>query len=179
MSVFVIATSTTGKHRIPLCNVIAFQADEKYVLVHTMAHKTLFLTELMETERFSRVMHLVSQVEGRLREDTSPLEALAASFPAGTVSGAPKVRAMERIEELEASPRGPYAGALVFLDPCGDLDSCIALRTLLHRDGVVEVRTGAGVVADSTPEGELAETGHKAEALLRALRAAAGEEVVR
>ena len=135
--------------------------------------------ELMETERFSRVMHLVSQVEGRLREDTSPLEALAASFPAGTVSGAPKVRAMERIEELEASPRGPYAGALVFLDPCGDLDSCIALRTLLHRDGVVEVRTGAGVVADSTPEGELAETGHKAEALLRALRAAAGEEVVR
>ena len=132
--------------------------------------------DLMETERFSRVMHLVSQVEGRLREDAGPLEALRVSFPAGTVSGAPKVRALERIEELEATPRGAYAGALVFLDPCGDLDSCITLRTLVHRDGSVEIRTGAGVVADSTPEGELAETAHKAEALLRALRVAAGRE---
>ncbi|HXF71883.1 MAG TPA: anthranilate synthase component I family protein [Actinomycetota bacterium] len=126
-------------------------------------------TELMVVERFSRVMHIVSTVEGELRSDLHPLDALAATFPAGTVTGAPKRRAMELIAEHEPTPRGPYAGAVGYLTFAGDLDFCIAIRTAVVVDGRVHVQTGAGVVADSDAERELQETVAKAAALLPAV----------
>ena len=128
--------------------------------------------DLMRVERYSHVMHLVSELSGRLRRDLTPLDALFACFPAGTVSGAPKVRAMEIIEELEPDGRGLYAGAVGYIDLAGNLDTCIALRTMVLRPGQVSIQAGAGVVADSDPAREYAETGHKARALLDALRRA-------
>ncbi|MET1012247.1 MAG: anthranilate synthase component I family protein [Actinomycetota bacterium] len=126
-------------------------------------------TELMQVERFSKVMHIVSTVEGELRGDRHPLDALAATFPAGTVTGAPKRRAMELIAEREPTARGPYAGAVGYLTFAGDLDFCITIRTAVVMDGRVHVQSGAGVVADSDPEAELRETKDKAEALLPAV----------
>ncbi|MGZ4138097.1 MAG: anthranilate synthase component I family protein, partial [Actinomycetota bacterium] len=126
-------------------------------------------TELMEVERFTKVMHIVSTVEGELREELHPLDALAATFPAGTVTGAPKRRAMELIAEHEPTARGPYAGAVGYLTFAGDLDFCITIRTAVVVDGRVSVQTGAGVVADSDPETELQETKAKAAALLPAV----------
>jgi anthranilate synthase component I len=126
-------------------------------------------TELMEVERFTKVMHIVSTVEGELREDLHPLDALAVTFPAGTVTGAPKRRAMELIAEHEPTARGPYAGAVGYLTFAGDLDFCITIRTAVIVDGRVSVQTGAGVVADSDPESELQETKAKAAALLPAV----------
>jgi anthranilate synthase component 1 len=126
-------------------------------------------TELMVVERFSKVMHIVSTVEGDLREDAHPLDALAATFPAGTVTGAPKRRAMELIAEHEPTPRGPYAGAVGYLTFAGDLDFCITIRTAVATGGVASVQTGAGVVADSDPENELRETKAKAAALIPAV----------
>ena len=126
-------------------------------------------TELMQVERFSKVMHIVSTVEGELRDDRHPLDALAATFPAGTVTGAPKRRAMELIAEREPTARGPYAGAVGYLTFAGDLDFCITIRTAVVSDGRAHVQTGAGVVADSDPETELAETKAKAAALLPAM----------
>ena len=128
-------------------------------------------TELMEVERFSKVMHIVSTVEGDLREDRHPLDALAATFPAGTVTGAPKRRAMELIAEREPTARGPYAGAVGYLTFAGDLDFCITIRTAVVAGGKAHVQSGAGVVADSDPESELAETKAKAAALLPAIGA--------
>ena len=126
----------------------------------------------MEIERYSHVMHLVSEVEGRLRAGTGAMEALMACFPAGTVSGAPKVRAMEIIEELEPTRRGPYAGAVGYVDFSGNLDSCIAIRTLVASGGRASVQSGCGVVADSVPEREYEETVNKARALWRAVELA-------
>ncbi|HEX5936357.1 MAG TPA: anthranilate synthase component I family protein [Actinomycetota bacterium] len=126
-------------------------------------------TELMQVERFSKVMHIVSTVEGDLRDDRHPLDALAATFPAGTVTGAPKRRAMELIAESEPTARGPYAGAVGYLTFAGDLDFCITIRTAVVADGRAHVQAGAGVVADSDPEAELAETKAKAAALLPAV----------
>ena len=126
-------------------------------------------TELMEVERFTKVMHIVSTVEGELREELHPLDALAVTFPAGTVTGAPKRRAMELIAEHEPTARGPYAGAVGYLTFAGDLDFCITIRTAVIVDGRVSVQTGAGVVADSDPESELRETKAKAAALLPAV----------
>ena len=126
-------------------------------------------TELMEVERFTKVMHIVSTVEGELREDLHPLDALAVTFPAGTVTGAPKRRAMELIAEHEPTARGPYAGAVGYLTFAGDLDFCITIRTAVITAGRVSVQTGAGVVADSDPESELQETRAKAAALLPAV----------
>jgi anthranilate synthase component I len=128
-------------------------------------------TELMQVERFSKVMHIVSTVEGDLREDRHPLDALAATFPAGTVTGAPKRRAMELIAEREPTARGPYAGAVGYLTFAGDLDFCITIRTAVVADGRAHVQSGAGVVADSDPATELAETKAKAAALLPAIGA--------
>ena len=137
-------------------------------------------TELMQVERFSKVMHIVSTVEGALRDDRHPLDALAATFPAGTVTGAPKRRAMELIAEREPTARGPYAGAVGYLTFAGDLDFCITIRTAVVSDGRAHVQTGAGVVADSDPETELAETKAKAAALLpRSDRAIGGEPLER
>jgi anthranilate synthase component 1 len=126
-------------------------------------------TELMIVERFSKVMHIVSTVEGELAEGMHPLDALAVTFPAGTVTGAPKRRAMEIIAEDEPTARGPYAGAVGYCTFAGDLDFCITIRTAVVTDGAVYVQTGAGVVADSDPEAELRETKNKAEALLPAV----------
>jgi anthranilate synthase component 1 len=126
-------------------------------------------TELMEVERFSRVMHIVSTVEGELREELHPLDALAVTFPAGTVTGAPKHRAMQLIADHEPTARGPYAGAVGYLTFAGDLDFCITIRTAVVVDGRVSVQTGAGIVADSDPQAELDETKSKAAALLPAV----------
>jgi anthranilate synthase component I len=126
-------------------------------------------TELMEVERFSRVMHIVSTVEGELADGLHPLDALAVTFPAGTVTGAPKRRAMELIAGAEPTARGPYAGAVGYLTFAGDLDFCITIRTAVVADGSVHVQAGAGIVADSDPETELRETASKASALLPAV----------
>jgi anthranilate synthase component I len=133
-------------------------------------------TELMQVERFSKVMHIVSTVEGDLREHAHPLDALAATFPAGTVTGAPKRRAMELIAECEPTARGPYAGAVGYLTFAGDLDFCITIRTAVVADGRAHVQAGAGVVADSDPETELVETKAKAAALLPAVGTLATEQ---
>lgn len=123
----------------------------------------------LDLERYSHVMHLVSRVEGRLAEGRDGLDALASCFPAGTVSGAPKIRAMEVIAELETTSRGIYAGAVGYLDFCGRLDCCITIRTIVMRDGRAYIQAGAGIVADSDPSAEYQETCDKASALIRAL----------
>ncbi len=128
--------------------------------------------KLMTVERYSHVMHLVSSLKGQLRDDVDCFDALMSCFPAGTVSGAPKVRAMEIIEELEKTKRGIYAGGILYLDFAGNLDSCIALRTMVIKNGVAHVQAGGGIVADSTPQGEFDESVNKSKALLRALETA-------
>jgi anthranilate synthase component I len=133
---------------------------------------TVRVPKFMGVEKFSHVMHLVSHVTGRLREDMSALDALRAVFPAGTVSGAPKIRAMQIIAELEGEQRGIYAGAVGHVGFNGDLDTCIALRTMVVRDGVAYVQAGGGVVADSDPAEEFRESCNKAAALLRAIEEA-------
>lgn len=130
------------------------------------------IPNFMSIEKFSHVMHIVSHVTGRLRADMSALDALRAVFPAGTVSGAPKIRAMEIIAELEGEQRGLYAGAVGHVGFNGDLDTCIALRTMVVKDGVAYVQAGGGVVADSNPSTEYEESGNKAAALLRAIELA-------
>ena len=127
---------------------------------------------LMEIERYSHVMHIVSEVKGQLRDDLKPVDALRACFPAGTVSGAPKIRAMELIAELEDDQRGPYAGAIGFFNRDGDLETAITIRTMVVKDGVAHVQAGAGIVADSDPESEYQETWNKANGSLAAVAAA-------
>src|SRR5438445_655866 len=129
---------------------------------------TVRLTETMTVERYSHVMHIVSNVEGRLRDGLDCLDVFRAAFPAGTVSGAPKVRAMEIIDELEPDKRGVYAGAAGYLGFNGDMDLAIAIRTAVVKGGQMHVQAGAGIVADSVPESELQETRAKARAVLRA-----------
>ncbi|MRX70996.1 anthranilate synthase component I [Bacillus lacus] len=124
---------------------------------------------LKELIRFSHVMHLVSKVTGRLREDIHPVEALLSSFPAGTVSGAPKIRAMQILSELETHPRNYYAGCVAYVGFDGNIDSCITIRTIQLKDGVASVQAGAGIVADSVPELEWKETINKASALLHSI----------
>jgi len=130
--------------------------------------------EFQVIERYSHVMHIVSNVRGRLRPDQDAIDVLRACFPAGTLSGAPKVRAMEIIEELESERRGIYGGCVGHIDDRGDMDMCIAIRTLLIKDGLIYAQAGGGVVADSDPELEYQETLHKAGALLRAIELAGG-----
>jgi len=127
--------------------------------------------ELMVLERYSHVMHLTSQVSGELRDGQTAVDVLRATFPAGTVSGAPKVRAMEIIDELEPTKRGPYAGVIGYLDFSGNLDTAIAIRTMIFRDGHASVAAGAGIVADSVPADENLECHNKAKALLTAAAA--------
>jgi anthranilate synthase component 1 len=128
--------------------------------------------QFMGLEKFSHVMHLTSIVEGRLADDRDRLDALVSCFPAGTVSGAPKVRAMQIIKELEPSGRGLYAGAVGYLDFAGNLDFCIAIRTVIMSNGKAYVQAGAGIVMDSNPAAEFEETRDKAQALIRALELA-------
>ncbi len=135
-------------------------------------HGSVSVPEFMQVERYSHVMHLVSSVTGRLDEGRDALDALVATFPAGTLSGAPKIRAMELIDELEPQGRGLYGGALGYLDLRGNLDFCITIRTVLLREGRATLQAGAGIVADSDPAREQAETEAKAGAMFEALRLA-------
>ncbi|MFZ1132622.1 MAG: anthranilate synthase component I [Terriglobales bacterium] len=160
-------------------------ADEKERAEHVMLvdlgrndlgrvseYGTVKVRDLMFVERYSHVMHLVSALEGRLRPELSAMDALAACFPAGTLSGAPKVRAMQIIEELEPTRRGVYGGAVLYADFVGNLDSCIAIRTLLMQGKQAHLQAGAGIVADSHPQREFEETVNKARAVLRAIELA-------
>jgi anthranilate synthase component 1 len=137
---------------------------------------SVHVSEYQGIERYSHVMHIVSNVEGRLRGEKDAVDLIAATFPAGTVSGAPKIRAMEIIDELEPTRRGPYAGLVGYFDYGGNFDSCITIRTAMVKDGRITVQVGAGIVADSEPEREWHETLNKGRALFAALRMArAGE----
>jgi len=140
---------------------------------------TVHVARNMEVERFSHVSHLVSEVVGDLREGTTPFDVLRACFPAGTVSGAPKVRAMQLISELEGFRRGPYAGAVLYSLPGGTMDACIALRTMVMRDGTAYLQAGAGIVADSDPAEEHEECLHKLAALEAAIELAEAEAATR
>ena len=135
---------------------------------------TVEVAELMTVQKFSHVMHLVSRVTGNLARGRDAFDALAAAFPAGTVSGAPKLRAMEIIDALEPEPRGAYAGVVCYVDHSGDLDSCITIRTMLARGRTAWVQAGGGIVADSDPEREYEETLSKARAVLSAIQQAHG-----
>jgi anthranilate synthase component 1 len=131
--------------------------------------------ELMAVETYSHVMHIVSSVTGRLRPGLGAIDALRACLPAGTLSGAPKIRAMEIIDELEPVKRGFYGGAVGYLSYSGDLDTCIHIRTVVVKDGIAHVQAGAGIVADSDPAYELHETSAKAEAVFKAIELARGQ----
>jgi anthranilate synthase component 1 len=161
------------------------RADEKEVAEHVMLvdlgrndlgrvadYGSVEIEDLMTVERYSHVQHLVTSLRARLRDGLDRFDALASCFPAGTVTGAPKVRAMEIIRELEPDARGVYAGAILYMDYAQNLDSCIAIRTIVMRDGRAFVQAGAGLVADSVPEREYEETVNKARALLRAIEMA-------
>jgi anthranilate synthase component 1 len=130
---------------------------------------TVTVSELMDVERYSHVMHLVTHVQGKLRHDLTAFDALEACFPAGTVSGAPKIRAMEIIAELEPDKRGPYAGAAGYFSFSGNMDMAIAIRTMVMKEGTASVQAGAGIVYDSIPEREYEESMNKARALLKAI----------
>ena len=137
---------------------------------------TVSVTQLMGVERFSHVMHLVSHVEGRLKPELTVYDALRACFPAGTVSGAPKIRAMEIIAEIEGEKRGAYGGAVGYFSFSGNMDTALVLRTGVYKDGTMYIQAGGGIVADSVAEDEYEETKHKAGALLRAIDLAEGRE---
>ena len=160
-------------------------ADEKERAEHIMlvdlgrndlgrvcSYGSVNVDELMTIERYSHVMHIVSNVRGRLMPDKNQFDLLRATFPAGTVSGAPKVRAMEIIDEMEPTMRGPYAGAVGYFSYSGDMDTCITIRTIVVHNNTAYVQAGAGIVADSIPENEYQETVNKATAMLRALELA-------
>jgi len=132
------------------------------------------VSDFMSVERYSHVMHIVSDVEGELAPDEDAFSSLAATLPAGTVSGAPKIRAMEIIEELEPVRRGPYAGAVGYFSFNGNLDSCITIRTIIAKDNRVYIQAGAGIVADSIPRREYEECLNKARALFKAVQMAEG-----
>jgi anthranilate synthase component 1 len=163
------------------------RADDKEVAEHIMLvdlgrndvgrvsdFGTVRVKDLMFVERYSHVMHLVSALEGQLRSDLAPIDAFKACFPAGTLSGAPKIRAMEIIEELEPARRGVYGGSILYADFSGNLDSCIAIRTLFMDGEQGHIQAGAGIVADSVPEKEFVECANKARAVVRAIERARG-----
>jgi anthranilate synthase component 1 len=163
------------------------RADEKEVAEHIMLvdlgrndvgrvseYGSVRVKDLMFVERYSHVMHLVSAVEGKLKAELAPIDAFKACFPAGTLSGAPKIRAMEIIEELEPARRGVYGGSILYADFNGNLDSCIAIRTLFMDGKQGYIQAGAGIVADSVAENEYAECGNKARAVVRAIERARG-----
>ena len=163
-------------------------ADEKERAEHVMLvdlgrndlgrvceYGSISVDELMAIESYSHVMHIVSAVSGRLRDGVGPMDALRAALPAGTLSGAPKVRAMQIIDELEPVKRAGYGGAVGYLSYTGDLDTCIYIRSALVKDGTVYVQAGGGIVADSDPDYEVRETEAKADAVFEALRLACAQ----
>ncbi|WP_428937399.1 anthranilate synthase component I [Fontivita pretiosa] len=133
---------------------------------------TVKVDDVMTVERYSHVMHITTNVTGQLAEGMTAFDALRVSLPVGTVSGAPKIRAMQIIDELEPTRRGPYGGAVGYIDFAGNMDTCIALRTIVWKNGVYDVQVGAGIVADSVPENEYEETMNKARAMLKAVQIA-------
>jgi anthranilate synthase component 1 len=133
---------------------------------------TVEVTELMTVERYSHVMHLVSNVIGKLKKKQDAFDVLRASFPAGTVTGAPKIRAMEIIEELEPAKRGPYAGSVGYFDFSGNMDMCITIRTIIFKNKKAYIQAGAGIVADSDPDKEYKETVNKAKGMFKAIEMA-------
>ena len=135
---------------------------------------SVHVAQFMDVERYSHVMHMVSKVEAKLADDQDAFDCFMSAFPAGTVSGAPKIRAMEIIDELEPSPRGPYAGGVGYFALNGDMDFCITIRTMCVHNGKLSVRVGAGIVADSSPQGEYAETLRKGDALFKTIEEANG-----
>ena len=137
---------------------------------------TVEVTQLMDVERYSHVMHLVSHIQGRVRAEFSQFDVLRACFPAGTVSGAPKIRAMEIIAELERDKRGPYAGAVGYFDFSGNIDTAITIRTIVIKDNIAYIQAGCGIVADSIPEREYQESLSKAQALLTAIDQAEADQ---
>ncbi|MEP6850086.1 MAG: anthranilate synthase component I family protein [Acidobacteriota bacterium] len=166
------------------------RADKKEVAEHMMLvdlgrndlgrvaeYGSVNVADLISVEKYSHVQHLASKLTAKLREDLDCFDALAACFPAGTVSGAPKVRAIEVIKKLEPTPRGVYAGAVGYFDYSGNMDTCIAIRTLVLEDGKVTIQAGAGIVADSVPSSEFDETVNKAAALIKAVETAEGGRV--
>ena len=138
---------------------------------------TVKVEKYMEIERFSHVMHIGSTVTGTIREDKDAVDAVDAILPAGTLSGAPKFRACQIIDQLENNKRGVYGGAIGYLDFAGNLDTCIALRLVYKKNGTICIRSGAGIVADSVPEKEFEECANKAKAVIQAIREA--EEVLK
>jgi len=138
---------------------------------------SVHLPEFMTVHQYSHVQHIVSRVVGKLRNDCSSYDALKAIFPAGTLSGAPKVRAMQIIDELEPTRRGPYAGAVGYFSFNGNADFAITIRTLISNENRAYIQVGAGIVADSVPEKEWFETDHKAEALMAAIKSSGGERL--
>ncbi len=138
-------------------------------------YSSVRVDELMAVETYSHVMHIVSAVSGRLRDGVTPIDALRAALPAGTLSGAPKIRAMQIIDELEPVKRGAYGGAVGYLSYTGDLDTCIYIRSALVKDGAVQVQAGGGIVADSDPQAEVRETEAKAGAVMDAIRLACAQ----
>jgi anthranilate synthase component 1 len=164
-------------------------ADEKEVAEHVMLvdlgrndlgqvceFGSVKVDDLMRIETFSHVIHIVSQISGTLKEGESAIELLRSCLPAGTLSGAPKVRAMEIIDELEPVKRGAYAGAVGYVDFGGNLDTCIVIRTVVIKDGIAHVQAGGGIVADSDAATEVAETHAKSRAVFKALELAAAQE---
>jgi anthranilate synthase component 1 len=172
-------------HLADLANEASLLADPKERAEHVMLvdlgrndlgrvckYGTVKVDEFMAVERYSHVMHIVSHVTGTLRDDADAFELLRATFPAGTVSGAPKVRAMEIIADLEREARGPYAGFVGYVGFDGSMDTCIAIRTMLMRGNTISVQAGAGIVADSVPASEYEESMNKARALIKAVEIA-------
>lgn len=160
-------------------------ADEKELSEHNMLVdlarndlgriseiNTVRVRDYMSIKRYSKIMHITSEVEGRIRQDKDALDAIEAILPAGTLSGAPKIRACEIIEELEKAPRGIYGGAIGYIDFSGNMDTCIAIRMAVKKNDRVFVQAGSGIVADSNPEKEYEESFHKAEAIMEAIRKA-------
>jgi anthranilate synthase component 1 len=131
------------------------------------------VTELMRVEKYSHVMHIVSDIEGKLVAGKDAFDVLRAAFPAGTLTGAPKIRAMEIIDELEPHRRGLYGGSVGYLGFSGNMDMCITIRTMVVRDGAVYIQAGAGIVYDSDPDREYQETSDKAKGMIRAIQMAA------
>jgi anthranilate synthase component 1 len=157
-------------------------SDEKELSEHNMLvdlarndlgriskYSSVKVMDYMMIHRYSKIMHIASRVESDIREDCDALDAIEAILPAGTLSGAPKIRACEIIEELEGEPRGIYGGALGYIDFTGNLDTCIAIRMAVKKDGKVTVQAGGGIVADSVPETEYEESANKAGAVMSAI----------
>ncbi|MFC7442123.1 anthranilate synthase component I [Laceyella putida] len=188
----IAGTRPRGKHELEDRQLMEnLMKDEKEIAEHVMLvdlgrndlgrvaeYGTVQVREGMVVEKYSHVMHLVSYLEATLKEGVHALEALQACFPAGTLSGAPKIRAMEIIREFEPAPRGVYGGAILYLSFTGNLDSCIAIRTIHFQDQIATVQAGAGIVADSDPYREFMETSHKAKGMLTALKLAKETEYV-